>query len=355
MDDIATYPPKLLYRLPLHGYYERSNVPLSERDGWLLPKRFHTISEEVSLLECGSASVDFSDHGILRLEGKNAVDFLNRISTNDFRNFASGDSLQTVLATEKGRVLDSIIVVHRDDHLLLIVSRGAQGNVKQWIEKFIIAEDLRVVDQTGKYLLFAVFHRPGVLESPVAHNAGYVFHSQYYDDKAAFYIYDALSVFPDSVRLLMDNQVGNDAFEIYNIQRGIPQCRPEIMKECNPLELNLWNQISFTKGCYVGQEVIARLDTYKKIQRSLCRVRSDSLIVPGTECRIVHREKDIGIVTNCTCDDGNNSSFLGLAVIKKEFAVQGSRYSLSDREISIIVERVFERSEASNGNDNSSR
>src|SRR5208283_5673904 len=99
MDDIATYPPKLLYRLPLHGYYERSNVPLSERYGWLLPKRFHTISEEVSLLGRGSASVDFSDHGILRLEGKNAVEFLNRISTNDFRNFASGDSLQTVLAT----------------------------------------------------------------------------------------------------------------------------------------------------------------------------------------------------------------------------------------------------------------
>ena len=341
MNDISTCPTERLCILPLHKYYERAKVQMSERDGWLLPKRLHALSEEVRLLERGSASVDFSDRGILRLEGKDAVDFLNRISTNDFRNYAPGDSIQTVLTTEKGRVIDSIIVVHRDDHLLLIVSRGAQLYVKQWIEKFIIAEDLRVVDRTGKYLLFAVFHPRDVSENPVEGNAGYVFHSNYYDEEASFYIFDAMSVFPDSVRLLMENQVGNDAFEIYSIQRGIPQYHPEIMNEFNPLELNLWNQISFTKECYIGQEVIARLDTYKKIQRTLCRFRSDSLVVPGREGRIAHEGKDIGMVTNCASDDDNKSSFVGLAVIKKEFTLQGARYSVPDSAASIVVDSVF--------------
>ena len=354
MDNTATYPAEQ-FRLPLHKHYVRSNVPLSERDGWLLPKRFYTTPEEMSLLERGSASVDFSDHGLLRLEGKDAADFLNRISTNDLRNFAPGDSLQTVLATEKGKVVDSIIAVHRDDHLLLIVSRGAQSTVKQWIEKFIIAEDISVVDQTGKYLLFVVFHPGGVVENPVENNAVYVFHSRYYDEDAVFYIFDAMSVLPDSVRLLTKNQVGNDAFEIYSIRRGIPQCRPEIMRECNPLELNLWNQISFTKGCYIGQEVIARLDTYKKIQRTLCKFRSDNPVVPDRECRIEHGGKDIGVVTNCARNDDTKRSFVGLGVIKKEFALQGAEYSIAGGTASIIIEHVFEHNEVADGNNNSNR
>ena len=326
---------------------------MSNRDGWLLPERFHSIYEEMSLLERGPASVDFSDHGVLRLEGKEGVDFLNRISTNDFRNFAPGGSLQTVLTTEKGRVVDSVIVVHRDDHLLLIVSRGAQSYVKQWIEKFIIAEDLTVIDQTGKYLLFTTFHPRDVMEFPGEAVAGHVFHLQYYEDKVAFSIVDAPSSFPELVRSLTDNQIGNNAFELYSIRQGIIQCQLEIMRECNPLELNLWNQISFTKGCYIGQEVIARLDTYKKIQRTLCRFRNEGILVPAIGSRIVNGGKEIGIITNCARDFEENNNSVGLAVIRKEFALQGAGYSIADSKASVIVEHVFEHHQIADGNNNS--
>ena len=96
MDEIATYPAKLLCRLPLHEYYERENALLSERDGWLVPTRFHSLHDEMGRFESGNALVDFSDHGLLRLDGGDAVDFLNRISSNDFRKFIPGHSVQTV-------------------------------------------------------------------------------------------------------------------------------------------------------------------------------------------------------------------------------------------------------------------
>ncbi len=340
----------------MHDYYVRSNVLLFEQDGWLLPGRFHSTAEEMDLIEHGrNVLVDFSDHGLLRLDGKDAVDFLNRISTNDFRNFVPGDSLQTVLTTEKGRVIDSIIVGHRKDHLLLIVSRGTQAYVKQWIEKFIIAEDLRILDQTGKYLLFAVLRPQDILESLAAKNAGCAFHSKYYSEDAAFYFFDAVALLPDALRLLTDRQVGNETFEIYCVQHGIPQCHPETIGECNPLELNLWDQISFTKGCYIGQEVIARLDTYKKIQRTLCRFRSDSFLAPGAKYQIVQEGKDIGVITNCARDGAHKSSFVGLALIRKEFALQGAKYSVSDSAASIIVDVVFKQNEIANGNNNRSR
>ncbi len=345
MNDITTYMPEQLYQLPLLEYYQRLNIPLIERGGWLLPSRFHSLADELDLFERGDAIVDFSDHGLLRIEGRDAVDFLNRISTNDFRSVSPGEAVQTVLVTEKGRIVDSVVVVHRDDHLLLIVSSGEQANVKQWIERFIIAEDLRIADRTGKYLLFAAFHPGNVLECPVEESKGFIFRVRYFDDDVVFYLFDATSVSSETMRPLLDNQVGNDALENYRIEHGIPRCKNEIMREYNPLELNLWNQISFTKGCYIGQEVIARLDTYKKIQRILCRFRTDGRLLSGTEYRLVLAEKEIGTVLNFNHDAGDKKSFAGLAVIRKEFAILGARYSLTDNSSSIVIEHIFERSE----------
>jgi folate-binding protein YgfZ len=153
----------------------------------------------------------------------------------------------------------------------------------------------------------------------------------------------------------MDNQVGCDAFELYRIRRGIPRYDPGVMGECNPLELNLWNQISFSKGCYIGQEVIARLDTYKKIQRTLCSFRSDMLLVPSGSCRISHDGRDLGIGTNCARNDNDNGKFAGLAVVRKEFARLGAQYAAGENAVSIFIDRVFEHNEISDGNNISSR
>ncbi len=355
MNNAATYSEEKLHRLPLHEYYARLNLSFIEKDGWLMPRRFSDVADEVRLLERGDAIVDFSDHGFLLLEGRDAVDFLNRISTNDFRTFRFGDSLQTILVTEKGRIIDSIIVVHRRDHLLLIVGRGAQDQVKQWIERFIISDDVRVVDRTGKYLLFATFHPQHVLEISVEGDTCYAFHVKYFDDDAVFYCCEDTSAYPDMLRPLIHDQAGNDAFEFYSIQHGISHYKKEILDEFNPLELNLWNQISFVKGCYIGQEVIARLDTYKKIQRSLCRFRTDGRLLPDTEYRLVLDGKEIGKITSVVAVVGSEDSFVGLAVLKKEFAIFGGRYFLADHPIAIIIEHAFVHNEGRNGNNNDSR
>lgn len=158
MEEIAAYLPAELSRLPFHDFYQRSHAQFEERDGWLLPARFRTIQEEMDLLERGKSIMDFSDHGLLRLEGSNAPDFLNRISTNDFGKFAAGGALQTVLTTEKGRVVGVVTAFHAANDVLLLVDRGAQAPVKEWIEKFIIAEDLKVYDETGQHVILAAIN-----------------------------------------------------------------------------------------------------------------------------------------------------------------------------------------------------
>ncbi|MGA7160526.1 MAG: hypothetical protein WBZ48_05960 [Bacteroidota bacterium] len=355
MNALSTYTPERLRRLPLHEYYERSNIRLGEEGGWLLPKQFHNLADEVSLLEHGPALLDFSDHGLLSLEGKDAVDFLNRISTNDFRNFSPGGSQQTVLTSEKGRAIDSIIVADRHDHLLLIVSRGAQYEVKQWIEKFIIMEDVNVVDRTGQHLLFVLFNALDATKILSGDNNYQAFRAHYYENDVTFFIADAEAGILGELHPVLNCQVGNDAYNFFRIQHGIPCYKKEMDGEFNPLELNLWNQVSFSKGCYIGQEVIARLDTYKRIQRVLCRIRIDGPLLPEAKYPLTSGEKEIGKITSFMPDAYQIDSCVGLAIVRKEYAIVGSKHPAGNNAVTITIQHVFERIEDRNGNHNGSR
>ena len=79
---------------------------------------------------------------------------------------------------------------------------------------------------------------------------------------------DALELL-DQLNLLDGKLIGDKAFQITRVESGMPDWSTEITQDYNPLEARLIHAISFTKGCYTGQEVIARLDTYDKVQKYL--------------------------------------------------------------------------------------
>jgi folate-binding protein YgfZ len=89
----------------------------------------------------------------------------------------------------------------------------------------------------------------------------------------------------------------DEAFEEYRILQGVPIVPNELSVLYNPLEANISSLVSWTKGCYIGQEVIARLDTYKKVQRNLVRMVMDetpvSLPVP-----FFGKEGEAGTITS---------------------------------------------------------
>lgn len=344
METVESYAGRELHRLTLHLQYEELGVPFMEYDGWLLPRKFLDMSDEVALLEEGRGFVDFSDHGILKMEGKDAIDLLHRISTNDFRGFRDGSAVQTVLLSEKGRLVDSVVILHRTDHLLVITSRGANEHVAQWIEKFIIMEDVILSDETGRHLLFFHCTPRHEHQAPVTTGAKpYAFRMSYFDLDCTFHIGEVASLIGVMLESETLVQVGNEAFEIFRISKGIPEYGKEIIADYNPLELNLRGQISFTKGCYIGQEVIARLDTYKKVQKKLCRVHSDKTLLPNREIRLFADGKEAGSLTSHVQNIGMESGSIGLAMVKGVFANTGTRLLLDDHDSVLIIEDFVEK------------
>jgi folate-binding protein YgfZ len=129
-------------------------------------------------------------------------------------------------------------------------------------------------------------------------------------------------------------------FEEYRISNGIPAFPFELSTIYNPLEAGLNHLISWTKGCYVGQEVIARLDTYKKVQRKLVRFRLDNhpCALPAA---IMSGAEEAGLLTSLSKTRGIGG-FAGLGYLKTAHLKTLESLSISQAGQNIRVEPVLE-------------
>ncbi|MFA5833088.1 MAG: hypothetical protein WDA22_06390 [Bacteroidota bacterium] len=257
---------------------------------------------------------------VLKMTGDEAIDFLQRISTNDFKDFTEGKIQKTLLLTDKGRILDTIWVIHRNNHLIILTSKQMSSEIISFVNNYIIMEDIVVTDVTSQYSIDLHF---GYLDN--------FYHTDYFG-------------FPVSFDVQLSNDVtksvdhhSREAFEQWRIEHGIPVAKKEILQDYNPLELNLWDWISFTKGCYIGQEVIARIDTYNKIQRQLCLVSSNEQLTER-EVLVDDSGAEIGKLTSVI---NIASGFIGLAIVKMKYAVEQQQVNVKGTKTVVKIERVF--------------
>jgi folate-binding protein YgfZ len=236
-----------------------------------------------------AALVDRSDVGRLKVSGADALDLLNRLSTNNLEHFTSDKSMGTVLTTNKGRIIDLLTVVSTGDSLLVLTSPGRQQQVADWIEFYTFVEDVTAQDITNDTAMLAIVGPESfeaiqsvlgidveqtetfsIVESESLNGATLV-RTDYFnlptfeligDPKA---ITDAIASFDDhNVKL-----VSQATAENLRISMAVPSASGELTEGFNPLEAGLRSHISFNKICYIGQEVVARLDAYEKVQKHL--------------------------------------------------------------------------------------
>ncbi len=273
-----------------------------------------------------SSAVYQTRNGTLLLEGKDARDFLQRMSTNDLVNLQVGQTASTVLVNEKARIVDVVTVINKGSGLLLVTSRGATNIVQEWLRRFIILEDIRVTDLSHEYetLLLAgenVHLEMQQIELPLPHlPPDRSFLELQMTNGKAIVANDSRWQYPaclliaprDEIRRLWDlaqhsSDGAGSSFvcltdELYHelrIEQGIPEYGLELTEDVNPLEARLDQSISFTKGCYIGQEVIARLDTYKKLRRKLTGlIFQQAAAVPVSSGMLLLDNAEVGWTTS---------------------------------------------------------
>lgn len=224
--------------------------------------------------------------GVLRLTGKDSRDLLQRLSTNDVLKRKVGDVVDNVITNEKGKILDVVTMIFRDDALWL-VTRGPVRVAGEWIDKMTFREDVQVA--AAPWIVAHVFgeatlapmERGFVIKGAVAGVSGT------HVIGPAAQVEAAIAALP---------RMSDDAFEAYRVREGIAAYGREITEDHNPHEARLAAFIDWKKGCYVGQEVVARLDTYKKVQRYLLRLSVTNPVQPGAEVQLAGEA--VGVVTS---------------------------------------------------------
>lgn len=273
--------------------------------------------------------------------GPDALDLLHRLATKDLLSVEVGRSRRTALTLATGRVIDVFMVAHTSENELLLISDSSNSDrLISAIDYFTILEDAELNDRTGQSTRIS-------LVGPDARSVvGTAFSLNIYLDAVV-----KTSLDDDLVEIISDSSRGVDwvdvvcqnhsavqisellaevgaiaidttNFEHFRIDNAIPGSDREYGEHANPIEAGLLSLIDFDKGCYVGQEVIARLDAYDKVQRNLRVIKSSTSLTEGT--KLMSGTKPAGIVTSASQIKTCSGEFLGLALVRMKFIEAGT-------------------------------
>ena len=319
-----------------------------EHHGWRMPALYSDPATEYIAAREDVAVHDSSYVGRLKATGPDALDLLNRMSTNQVLSLEPGQGAPTILTTDRGRILDLIGVVNFGEYVLLLTSPGEQQKVIDWLDKYTIMEDMTVADLTPEITMLTVLGPNSTVrleqlvnaelaDLPPYHNRSVILGGESISvinrplaESPAF----ELLLSPDSAAAVWSalieaeiTPIGLRAYQALRVERAIPSHGQEMGDAYNPLEAGLIGSIDFRKGCYIGQEVIARLDTYRKVQKHLVVLHfpEDAHVSEGDG--LEYEGQNMGTVTSVVCIP-TSGQLVGLGYVRTASASVGTRLNL---------------------------
>jgi hypothetical protein len=297
---------------------------------------FGALDAEYAAALEGCAVADLSTFGRIEVTGTDRLDLLHRLSTNDLAGAQAGEVRSTAFLTDKGRIIDRVLLVIRESSVMMITSPGAEAVLTHWIRKYTITEDVslaKVTDSTAMFCLLGPMIDSPILRLRGSHVPGNRWVPWPAGERGALLAMRTES--RDRFALLLASSadaekvwgsvalpgveggcrpIGSIAYDAYRISRGIPARPGELAERHTPYDAGIREDISFTKGCYIGQEVVARLDTYQKVRRRLVGVafRESAPGEPGQA--LLKGGVEVGELTSAL-KDRVMGKFLGLAVV----------------------------------------
>ena len=318
-----------------------------ERHGYHLPAVYSDFAAEYAAATTATGVHDASYMGRLKATGEDSLDLLNRMSTNKVDHLGTGEGAVTVLTTDRGRIIDVLGVANQGDHVILLTSPGRQQAVIDWLDKYTIMEDLAIENITAETAMLALIG-PGAgtllgIASTKLDQHSLTAQTVQINGFEALAVGQPLGMLsrfwliatPDAAAGLWQHltaqgaiAIGSNAMDAVRVNSGVPEYGPELGESYNPLEAGLIGSVDFAKGCYIGQEVIARLDSYKKVQKHLVSLRFDSCADVSSGDELLQNEKPVGMVTS-VAPAPSAGVLKGLGYVKAANATPGTCLSIA--------------------------
>ena len=244
---------------------------------------------------------DLSDRGLLRATGADRARFLNGMLANDVAKLGAGEACASLLLDRKGHVLAELWVLAEPDAILLDVAPGLETELASVLEKHIIADDVALASLSAASAQLGV-EGPGAGERLAALGIAPPARGRFERvdfEAGSLVVLGGGSLGDEGARVLGERaqvermraalalpELSAEAVEVLRIEAAIPKLGADVSTRNFPQEARLEHAFSLSKGCYVGQEIVARIASRGAVNRLLVKLRTREPVAPGAEIRV---------------------------------------------------------------------
>ena len=309
-------------------------------------------AKDVAAIQAATAGVavcDRSHWGRIRVSDDDRLRFLHNQSTNDFQSLQPGQGCDTVMVSSTARTIDLVSAYILEDSVLLLTSPSRRESLFKWLDKYIFFADKvhlqDVTDETSTFSLIGAKSDAIVEKLGATEIIGKPYGSHQQIDGVIVAVGSGLAepgytlILPTSEKAQLWQQIlelgavelSDRAWDMLRILQGRPAPDAELTDDYNPLEVGLWQTISFNKGCYIGQETIARLNTYKGVKQYLWGIRLNAPVEVGSTITV--GDEKVGKLTSYT--ETANGHF-GLGYIRSKAGGVGLKVKIGETEGEVV-------------------
>ena len=345
---VETGPSRSARRLPLDSWHQKSGASrFEERFGCALPVDFGDPAAEYRQLVEGGALVDLSQFDRLEVVGEDRKRFLNGLCTCHVEDLEPGESRFGFVTDAKGKVLSAIGVLGFEDRLWLKMPPGTGPDLRAHFQRYLVADrvefrgldDLLLLALAGGAVP-SMFEGLGVsLPAPGRHAMMSLLGTSLEVDRHRRLGVDTLDLWISSAvaePLIEDLQArfavtpaGLAATEMLRVGSGVPSFGVDYDSSNLPQEVGIEGAVDFEKGCYLGQEVIARVHYRGKAARRLCQLRIEGSTLPVVGSDLTFEGRQCGTLTSAVIRPETGGCW-GLAMLQRRAAESGSELFLEE-------------------------
>ncbi len=346
----------IVHESALHDWHVGHDASMAQRDEWFVPANYGGPANEYAVVrEHGAGLIDLSSRGRIRVSGSEAIQFLNGLITNDMKTLKEHCWMSAAFPNVQGRLIASVRVMRIADEqgkkgaspVFLLDTEGAtRDRVLKTIERFTFAGDFQVADITAVTAQISIqgANAVGILEKVLGSSwvepAKEELRIINWNDaelvvvRASHTAEDGFDLITDAAHALSLWQallaggakpVGFDALEILRIEAGISRYGRDLDETLVVSETNLDDAVSFTKGCYVGQEIIARIKYRGHVAKKITGVAFDGEVSAEAGASVMTvDEQVIGRLTSVAFSPKLQKT-IALALIKYQYLAAGTK------------------------------
>jgi len=309
----------------LHGQHVQLGAAFGEAAGWEMPLHYGNAEADYAAVRSGVGIADLSHRGRLNVTGDDRVKWLQSVISNDILPLKSGQGLYSSFLTHKGKMLTYFRVYTLAESFMLEDAGEIGDATLQALRKFLLygtkAKMENCADTWGLLLVSgpkaadlikAAFAadvsglKPlSFMTQDIAGHQALLIRTEETGEVDIEVLIPADGVAPVWEKLWSAGQpmglkpFGTEAREMLRMEAGLPKAGPDLNEDIVPPEANLEGKaFSLSKGCYPGQEVVARMDTYGSVRRRLVGLAVKDPVIPTKGAKLFSGDREVGWISS---------------------------------------------------------